>query len=292
MRINVEYRNEDLNIMHKEYNLSLLGFLKHIGFSGSGENINILTANLEGLGFFLQYHRYFTVRYGFPFDFWSLHRPDDYYHDPTKIAQFSNIIAKGITDFLARKISKAKYTHSYEAALLVRNIAYSGERPDLFCDTGQDQFSIESKGTIRETVSEAQMEDYKKQASSGPIPVRFSIASACFNLFDGNQISVKYFDPPSENYSYEKEFNQYLAKYYYTRILQSLERYGSRYQINSVQRDYITYRINIGFQDSLLFHLNKQVLSFINNEVDSVIHEYRSDGTSYFDVDGIGIEIR
>lgn len=292
MLLNVEYKDNKKTLIYKNYNLSLLGFLKHVGLSGSGENINIFSSSMEGLGFLLHFHRYFEFRNDLSNTWWALTKPDINFYDPTRTGQFSNVIAKGLTDFLAKKLSNAKYTHTYESALLVRNISYSGERPDLFCDTGSEQFAIESKGTTRKSISDAQMDDYKKQAESGPIPVKFSIVSACYGLYNKNHINVKYYDPPSENYIYEKEYNQYLARYYYTKVLRFLERNSSRYQSNSIIQDFITYRINIGFEESLLFHISKQILSFINKETDSVNQDYRSDENSYFDVDGIGLEIR
>ena len=262
MELSVEIREHNGNINLKQFDINILTLIKHIGLVGN-KNAEHLLINFKAIGFFQYFYRYLNSI----FPIYHLHRPNDFFHDPTEMAQFSNIIGKGIADFLARRISGAKYTHTYEAVLTLKRIIYSGERPDLYCDTGKEQFSLEAKGFSVRSVSLNKMSKIKKQANSGPVPINFSIASVTYNIFD-YPLKCKYYDPDNDYKEYDKENNIILSKLYYANIINLFNDLSHSKEISILDHKYLSFKFSINGLTPINFLLNQKILTFLEKETE------------------------
>jgi hypothetical protein len=83
---------------------------------------------------------------------------------------------------------------------------------------------------------------YKDQAMSGPINVRFGVASITYNMF--HSVRIKYHDPINENFRYDKELIKNLSKQYYQGIKEYLNK-----EIFEIKREFINeknyYRLTL-----------------------------------------------
>jgi hypothetical protein len=199
-----------------EISIGLLPFLKSVATAGDIDP-GWFRSFRKAIGFLLQYseHFYYVPHFGFALRHWLGHE------DPTELGQFSNKVGKAIADYLARRLSGAIHTHTYEAALTARRLPVVGRRPDLYCDTGHEQFSMEAKGFSAPSVSENAMNNYKAQAQAGPLPVNFAIACVSYNIF--GPVGCKYYDPPVGDAPYNNGLNRMLARLKYARLLSLLD---------------------------------------------------------------------
>lgn len=219
MNLNVIQKDKTGTTSQRQYQVGLARLLKHIGVAGQNKPLSAFSI-LRGFGFLAYFYHYVDHPHllWMPFRF---RRNYSSLWDPTDIAQFANIIGKAVADMLARRISGALYTHTYEAALLVKNKTMSGKRPDFYCDTGDKQFALEAKGFTRNNVSDRKMQDFKNQAAAGSLPVHFHVACATYALFD-YPIIAKYYDPENDNVVYDHQTSLILARSFYSSVLGSL----------------------------------------------------------------------
>lgn len=262
--------------------ISLLPFLKSLATAGEIEATWFHTCR-KMAGALLFYWEHFEF---FPFSDFSL-RPWRH-HDPTELGQFSNRVGKGIADYFARRLSGAIQTHTYEDALAVRRLPIIGERPDLYCDTGAQQFSMEAKGFSTTTVSDNAMTNINTQAQAGPLPVNFAIACVSYNLFQ--RPACKYYDPPLADAPYDSALNRMLARLKYARllsILDTLPRVGTSTVGNQrVERFRIT-----GDEDvPLTLLIAERIRPFVTRSATFRTERIEEEGV-FLDNDGIGLEI-
>ena len=188
MKLKVEYYDGQ-NTTNHVFDLTYLQFIKHLAFAGMGVHTSPYNM-FRFLGFWIEFFPYWkTSANGF-------HLPKVIYNDPTEHGQISNRIGKAFADFLAKKIYKAKYTHNFEDLMASDGYKIKGERPDLYCDSLTTQFAIEAKGYTRKSISNKEMDKFKRQAKeTWPISVHFSVASVAYNLYkdieDQKQFAIK-----------------------------------------------------------------------------------------------------
>ena len=137
----------------------------------------------------------------------------DPFGDPTAKGQFSNLAGKAIADFLSKRIDGAVFTVNYEWAMRKRGLRVGGSRPDLLALLKRGgRIAIEAKGY---TGGPRNMQQHQIQAKSGPLPVRFAVASVAYNLY--TQIKVNNWDPERKDAEGEgPELWKYLSKEYYS----------------------------------------------------------------------------
>lgn len=286
MLLNIIERDASKNTTRRRYDLGFLPFLKSIGTTGNA-NPSSIRAWMKSFGYLFYFWEYFDEH---PLYHLRFKRPPMALVDPTAISQFSNITGRAIADRLARDLSGALFTHTYEAALMVRNITHTGQRPDLFCDTGVQQFTIEAKGLSCESGSDNAMEQHKEQASSGPIPVHFSIASVSYNLF--REPTCKYYDPVLDGAEYQADFNQNLARFRLASILSDLERFQSTRVSDKQTSEFERFIIDDDPELRVVFLVNKRIRQFINErKMPFPKFEKISNEGFFVDRDGLGIEL-
>jgi hypothetical protein len=212
-----------------------------------------------------------------------------HHNDPTELGQFSNRVGKAIADYFARRLSGAIKTHTYEDALAVRHLPIIGERPDLYCDTGTEQFSMEAKGFSVASVSDNAMKNYKAQAQSGALPVNFAIACVSYNLF--RRPECKYYDSPVSDAPYNNALNRMLARLKYARllsVLDTLPRIGMSTVANQrVER----FRIASGEDVPLTLLVVERIRAFVRRSGPTFRAERFEQAGVFLDNDGIGLEV-
>src|SRR5208283_2967007 len=166
MDILIEYIDQAREVSNRTESINAFGLMKHIAIAGQGylPSIKYYT---RICGIFCHYIEYLN-RTALTTSSFSL--PPSIRRDPTEQGQFSNLVGKGLGDFLSRQLSGAKVTHSYEAAMILAGIPISGNRPDLYCIGDTFQFALEAKGFSAASISAKEMLKYKNQAQSGPLP--------------------------------------------------------------------------------------------------------------------------
>ncbi len=208
-------------IPFEEYSVSAIQFAKHMAFAGYTIEhprkypfyyFRFLSSVFETLSYWDDAQRKFVL-------------PAPINNDPTERNYLSNRLGKAFADILAKEIYKANYTHNYEDLMVLKGIKVKGSRPDFYCDTGKQQFSIEAKGFSQFSVSNKQMQKHKKQAKSphAAIPVNYWVASVAYSLY--NSPKVKFFDPEDGAVRYDKYLNLFLQKQYYQKIERFLGMY-------------------------------------------------------------------
>ncbi len=216
MNIDIQYIDQAGNLYKRVESVNTIGLVKHIAIAGQGylPSIKYYT---KTFGIFCHYIEYLnsTSLNDSQFSF-----PPPERRDPTEKGQFSNLAGKGIGDFLSKRLSGAKVTHNYEAAMTVAGIPISGNRPDLYCIGNNFQFALEAKGFSAATISAKEMLSHKGQAQSGSLPVNFSVASVSYNLYE--LVRCKYHDPFNDNIQYNAAVNRELNRIYYTGIFEYL----------------------------------------------------------------------
>lgn len=212
MRINIDYIDLAGKRSHIVEEIGTFALIKHLALAGQGY-LPTLSQYTRMVGMFLHYIEYLRPQELSESRF-SL--PPKIRQDPTEKGNFSNLVGKGIADYLSKKLSGGKITHSYEGVMLVEDHPISGGRPDLYCVGDGSQFAIEAKGLSASTVSDNEMQNHKKQAESGILPVNFSIASVSYNLYE--EVSCRYHDPFNDAVPMDYSLHKKLNKAYYARL--------------------------------------------------------------------------
>ncbi|MCC7310653.1 MAG: hypothetical protein IT510_05345 [Sulfuritalea sp.] len=294
MKISVEYIDQQgLLQVPPDIQMSLPAFLKHAAIAGQGPRFGILPSLARGLGFLMFYGRYIDAP---RWSEWSGFRKADLrFTDPTEQGDFSTLVGKAVADYLAKRLSGAKFTHTYEAAMRQKGHKISGARPDFYCTTLTKQFSMEAKGYSVRTVSEAEMAKHKAQSQAGPIPVNFSVASVAYNIYDGLQ--CKFHDPVSEGTEFSHRENNELARQYYRNLHVGLSEYLTPDSIKYEGRQFEGYDIS-----PYLFteRRNRPVTLLFDSEImgniehENILKDEYSridEDEIYVDVDGIGMRV-
>jgi hypothetical protein len=170
MHIKVEYKDSNGSENTKEYNISRPALVKHLAVAGQNFAPHPRKL-LKIIGMFLQYAFYLQKNEMRENRFST---PPRELSDPTEKGHFSNLVGKGIADFLAKKIDNAKYTVNYEAAMRMKGMRIAGRRPDMLAYKTNETFAIEAKGY---SGGPKNMNEHKAQSQTGGIPVNFTIAS-------------------------------------------------------------------------------------------------------------------
>lgn len=215
MKIEVEYLDKYGSMSNQNHYISKLGLVKHMAIAGQ-RYAPTSKKIFKTIGMFLQYS-YFLQSNALNKDKFSL--PPHNLYDPTEKGQFSNIVGKGLADFLAKKINNALHTVNYEAAMKIKNMRISGSRPDLLAFTNNETFAIEAKGYTKHSVND--MLSHKNQSQAGAIPVNFTVASVSYNLYD--KVKCKYHDPYNKNIPFDEELLSEITKRYYSGIMNFLD---------------------------------------------------------------------
>jgi hypothetical protein len=204
MNIEIEYIDQNSILSSRSEDISNFAILKHLAIAGQWY-LPALKYYTRIIGIFLHYVEYLD-RTTLNSSKFSL--PPTIRRDPTETGQFSNLVGKGIGDFLSKRLSGAKVTHNYEAAMILQGIPLSGSRPDLYCIGEAFQFAVEAKGFSAANVSAREMLRHKNQANSGPLPVNFCVASVSYNLY--TQVKCNYHDPFDRNVELNVTINREL----------------------------------------------------------------------------------
>jgi hypothetical protein len=214
MNILVEHIDTKGKTHNRTFKMSRLAFVKHLAVAGQGYAPKPQKL-LRTVGMFFHYSYYLKRSV---FNDGGFAEPPVPLSDPTEKGQFSNLAGKAIADFLTKRIDNALYTVNYEAAMRQNGFPLTGKRPDLISYSPKGIFAIEAKG--RHQNNSGNMLKHKKQAQSGPIPVNFSVACVCYNLF--NQVTCKYHDPFNENVPFDNNSLQALTRDYYSGLAEFL----------------------------------------------------------------------
>lgn len=264
--------------------ISLLAFAKHATFAGINHR------------FFAQLpFRYASLFLEFAPSFWwpgHFSVLPELSSDPTEIAYISNRVGRAFADYFSKKIYGARFTHSYECAMVEKGFPISGERPDFYCDTLARQFAVEAKGYSAQSISDNQMVNHKDQSKKGPLPVHFSVASVSYNLYKSPKI--KFYDPEDDNVPYDKETNTKLRKMYYESIFHFAESVADR-RTQSEISDYFAYNFYSPFSSVRQILLHKVIVekSWETTEwLSSIQYRDTEDEDIYIDVDGVGLTTR
>jgi len=286
MKLKVEYYDGQ-NTTNHVFDLTYLQFIKHLAFAGMG--VHTSTYNMfRFLGFWIEFFPYWkTSANGF-----SL--PEIVLRDPTELGQISNRIGKALADFLAKKIYKAKYTHSYEHAMFLKKHPIEGKRPDLYCVSLKNQFAIEAKGYKKSRISDDDMEKIKDQSKEGPLSVNFTVASVAYNLY--KDIHVKFHDPVGDDVEYSTDLHKALVDRYYRSILNLIKQFSlmPSSQVDNLPQNYVAYRIPLIAQENSTYLLLHRLIVEENWErLELNNGQYNSDSEdTYIDEDCVGLCIR
>ena len=296
MELNVEHVNQ-AGKLNKKYDLTLPAFLKHAAISGQGCNYELLPSLARGIGAMMYYGHYINSNWFLNFK--GFKKSELKFYDPTEQGDFSTIVGKAIADFLAKEILKAKFTHSYEAAMHVMKKPIAGSRPDLYCTTSSQQFAIEAKGYSKQSVSQREMDRHISQSRSGLLYADLCVASVTYDIYNINgYIQCKFHESVGSNITFSRHENNALAKQYYLSLFNQLSGYimPESYEFDNKQYDaydlspYFFLRHNAGRRVRLL--LDTKIRR--NLESDRIIEiEYPriSEQNIYLDADGVGIVI-
>lgn len=213
MNLVVEHKDIGGNTTNKVFHLSRLAFIKHMAIAGQGysphpQKLFRTIGMLFHYAYYLQKKSFYKNRFSIP--------PDEL-SDPTEKGQFSNLTGKAIADFLSKRIDNSIFTINYEAALRIKGMPVSGQRPDLIAYTQDAIFAIEAKGYSK---GEGDMDAHKKQSSTGDIAVNYTVACVSYNLYD--RVSCKYHDPFNSNVEYDSITLRELTKIYYSSLAKFL----------------------------------------------------------------------
>lgn len=232
-------------------------------------------------GNLFEFGQYFGV-FGEP-----LHLPYPIQHDPTERNYLSNRLGKALADYLCKDVYKAKYTHSYEGAMSAAGYQIIGERPDFYCDTGTQTFSVEAKGFTVTSVSDNKMNKHKTQSTSGPLLVNFSVASVAYDLYRSPK--VKFYDPPLDDAEYNEDLNLELRAMYYGAILEFIENSGWFEAKPSTEGAFDRFRtVQPGRGIDLI--LSKGIYQRDWQDAGWTIDSKKiSDDSRYVDLDGVGL---
>jgi len=227
MNLQVDYIDSAGHHMDLSFGIRRLVFIKHMAMAGQGFAFNPRKL-FRGLGMLLHFSQYLERN-----DFYNNNRfsfPARHLSDPTEKGQFSNLVGKAVADYLSRRVNGSFFTMYYEAAMRVRGIRIKGPRPDLIAFNQKSLFAIEAKG--RASQNAGNMPRHKAQAAIGHIPVNFSVASVCFNLY--RRIACNYHDPYNEDVRYDDSLLRQLSKDYYEGFTGFLDQRNFRWRLVEV----------------------------------------------------------
>lgn len=267
--------------------ISFLAFIKHATFAGINYPYHILHA-CRYASFFFDFIPSFLGSNSF-------HKYPGLEKDQTETAYVSNRVGRAFADYFSKTIYGAKFTHSYECAMALKGYQIVGDRPDFYCDTLTEQFSVEAKGYSAQNISDVQMIKHKEQSETGPLSINFSVASVAYNLY--KKPKIKFYDPIGDNVPYEDELNARLRKLYYQNALFLIESISDS-RTQSEFTDYFAYNISYPFIPFRQFLVHKNIVQpeFIHTEwlksVKNISSESQENEDIYIDVDGIGLRYR
>jgi hypothetical protein len=299
MILEIERKDKKGNITNLQEKMPWLAYIKHMAISGQSFSpfINKLK---KMLGMFFVYSDYLGLS---SYRNSSFSKPAPPFYDQTTTAQFSNIAGKAIADFLAKKLDKAIISFNYDAALKISGLPVQGIRPDLLCANSTDIFSIEAKGFSKINVSQNEMDGYKQQARSGPIRVKFCVASVSYNIY--NKVKVKYYDPINNSFVQNGELVKKLTIQYYQGIKQFLDE-----KVFAIKQEIINdnnyYKLTFPSKDlyklfplcpffyryinRLSILIDVRISNFVENGIgNSKMGQYFSNENVYIDSDGVGL---
>lgn len=290
MRYQLEHLLANGSIQKNKGNIGFLAFCKHLAFAGFGVQKSPMFIN-RYLGFFFQWRQYWQNN---PNHF-SMLSPFD--NDPTERSYVSNKIGCAYADYFAKKLYKARFTHSYEDAMVRHGYQVQGERPDFYCDNLKHQFAVESKGLSKRSVSQNEMSDHKLQSQRGPIPVNFTVASVAYDLYRNPKI--KFHDPVNDNIEYNNDVNLQLRSLYLSAVLEFLE-LSTTERSRSDYDDYYSFDLDFLWgpvsEFRLLIHRAIVSKDWMGNDWLNDISEIDNDDVDnygpYIDLDGIGLTRR
>lgn len=290
MRIDVEFIDQNKKLFNYTKHISLPAFLKHAALSGQGQMFGVLPTIARGLGAFMFYNRYIDFDF---LNFRGFRTADLNLYDPTDQGAFSTIVGKAIADFLAKNILGAKYTHSYESAMVLMDHPIVGERPDLYCTTASQQFAMEAKGFSARSVSPRDMAEHKEQSRSGPIEVNFSVASVSYNIYE--KLRCKFHDPVGKDVPFYKDVNETLARLYYGRLTEELDNSLSFGELEIYGRSFRAYDLSAFFylspREDPIYIVVEEICTKQDNAFSFTEYNFErlDEELLYVDTDGIGI---
>lgn len=282
----LEHKDDHGVIKYSIEQISFLGFVKHLTFAGTGE-YRPPTLALRYLGFLFGYFPYWGIT--------NFVLPQFILNDPTEKGAISKQIGRTFSDYLSKRIYRSKFSYSYEDAMIRKGFPVTGPRPDLYCDNISHQFAVEAKGFSASSVSVNEMNGYKKQSQSGPIPVSFSIASVAYDLY--NNLKVKFHDPINDNVPYDRELSFQLRSSYFNSVIDLVEQYRFP-QTQSDFPDFVSYNLMPFFQPffsprlKLLVHRAIIQRNWESNDwLETIVGPQERNENSYIDSDGIGLSV-
>lgn len=293
MKIDVEFIDQNRVVTSHRLDISLAAFIKHSSIVGMGPPQGVLPSIAKGIGAWMFYGQYF--------DYDNFGRLSGFKKaalniaDPTEQGDFCTLVGKTVADYAAKKLLGAKYTHSYEAAMYLAGHPIAGKRPDLYCTTNSSQFSMEAKGFSKKTVSLNEMQKHKTQASAGPLPVNFSVASVTYNVFD--KIRCNFHDPIEGESEFNRVLNRNLMVMYYRRLYLSLSEFIQSERVDYSFGRYLQYDISPYLFGSLGSEKVSILLDVRNLEWQREgdfrgLEVGREEGQRfYIDVDGVGVKV-
>jgi hypothetical protein len=295
------------------YPLSLLQFVKHAAFAGLGKTRPNLLWEIE-LRFFSKVYLLIPSFLGSG----HFEKMSALTHDPTETAYLSNLIGRGFADYFSKKIHGAKFTHSYECAMRMKNplAKISGKRPDFYCVSSNKQFAVEAKGYSKTRVTDAEMLIHLSQAKTSStksaanrLPVHFYSASVAHALYEAP--IVKFWDelnprlrspskrparlaqiarPVENTVEYDETLNLKLRKQFYETVRELVEIISLPQGLSDKFKDYYVFELKqpTEFLHKILLHRIIVEEPFNQGSWLSNIDSIREDNY-YIDVDGIGL---
>ena len=260
--------------------ISYLAFIKHLTFAGINSSF-FPCLPFRYSAYFLEFLQYKDWASGFK-------RLPHLINDPTETAYLSNRIGRAFADYFAKKIYGARFTHCYESAMYQYGMDISGSRPDFYCDTLKSQFAIEAKGYSAHSISDQLIDTkHKIQASSGKIPVNFSVASISYNLYKSPKI--KFYDPIVNDINYDERNNLTLRNQYLSGFIEFIDPI-LKIKSKSSFNDYYTYELSYTQYLRTRIIIHRAILDKNwekNDWLFSISQE--EDKNLYIDLDGIGL---
>ena len=269
-------KDKNNNLSESTDSISYLEFVKELSFVGINSKSNVLQTICRILSIAFDFAPSFVAE--------NFHLHPDLESDPTEKAQFSNKVGRAFAVYLSKRIYKAKYVYSYECAMENAGLKVKGKRPDYYCNNQKVSFSVEAKGLSDGSVSCNEMSKHKNQALSGPLPKAFSVASVAYNIYDSPKIN--FFDPESDEVSYDRNLSELLRKNYYAGILKLVEsHYFNRSEsLDNRFYEYSTYL----WPENFMIVLHKSIVE--KRDFTEKIDSFKND-IMFIDTDGLGLRI-
>lgn len=298
VRIEVDYVDQSGHRLVTDIDFSYLELLKHMAVAGQAYSPSI-RKHVRLVGMYFLYCEYLDPEV---LRSYRLSEPPPERSDPTEKGQVSNVVGRAFADMLAKRLSGARVTVTYEAAMTAAGHRRQGRRPDLYCIGGTEQFAVEAKGLSQGLVSQDEMDEHKDQSRQGPLPVHFSVACASYNLY--RAFRAKYHDPVSPTRPFNATVNFRLLQSYYqgwleyaasTRASVQTQTFGSEQKLLvELIGPNTPFLTTIGGQ-SLVLTIDQRLEELVSRGTVYDFMEYLQarnafdEGTRFEDVDGIGL---